>query len=122
VGERLLKEIRDRIGFMVEVGLGYLTFSPDQNALHGEYQRITLADHWFGFDGNPYVLDEPSIGLHARIPIATAIAPEVTRGRETVVVVEHDPDVIRTAMRSLTLARCRKMGRSVIFQGNWNLF
>ncbi len=100
VGERLLKEINDRIGFMVDVGLGYLTLSRQTRTLSsGEYQRITLARSLgSALTETLYVLDEPSIGLHARDTHRLLRSLQRLReGGNTVVVVEHDPDVIRAA-------------------------
>jgi excinuclease ABC subunit A len=122
VGERLLKEIRDRIGFMVEVGLGYLTLSRQTRTLSsGEYQRITLARSLgSALTETLYVLDEPSIGLHARDTHRLLRSLQRLReGGNTVVVVEHDPDVIRTADEIVDLGPgAGKWGGSVIFQGN----
>jgi excinuclease ABC subunit A len=122
VGERLLKEIRDRIGFMREVGLGYLTLSRQTRTLSsGEYQRITLARSLgSALTDTLYVLDEPSIGLHARDTHRLLRSLQRLReGGNTVVVVEHDLDVIRTADEIVDLGPgAGKWGGSVIFQGN----
>ncbi len=121
VGERLLKEINDRIGFMVDVGLGYLTLSRQTRTLSsGEYQRITLARSLgSALTETLYVLDEPSIGLHARDTHRLLQSLQRLReGGNTVVVVEHDPDVIRAADEVIDLGPgAGRLGGSVIFQG-----
>jgi excinuclease ABC subunit A len=121
VGERLLKEINDRIGFMVDVGLGYLTLSRQTRTLSaGEYQRITLARSLgSALTETLYVLDEPSIGLHARD--THRLLQSLRRLREggnTVVVVEHDPNVIQAADEVIDLGPgAGRRGGAVIFQG-----
>jgi excinuclease ABC subunit A len=121
VGERLLKEISDRIGFMVDVGLGYLTLSRQTRTLSsGEYQRITLARSLgSALTETLYVLDEPSIGLHARDTHRLLRSLKKLReGGNTVVVVEHDPDVIRAADEVIDLGPgAGRWGGSMVFQG-----
>ncbi len=121
VGERLLKEMNDRIGFMVEVGLGYLTLSRQTRTLSsGEYQRITLARSLgSALTDTLYVLDEPSIGLHARDTHRLLKSLQRLReGGNTVVVVEHDPDVIRAADEIIDLGPgAGRSGGAVVFQG-----
>jgi excinuclease ABC subunit A len=121
VGERLLKEINDRIGFMVDVGLGYLTLSRQTRTLSsGEYQRITLARSLgSALTETLYVLDEPSIGLHARDTHRLLQSLRKLReGGNTVVVVEHDPDVIRAADEVIDLGPgAGRWGGSMVFQG-----
>jgi excinuclease ABC subunit A len=121
VGERLLKEINDRIGFMVDVGLGYLTLSRQTRTLSsGEYQRITLARSLgSALTETLYVLDEPSIGLHARDTHRLLQSLRKLReGGNTVVVVEHDPDVIRAADEVIDLGPgAGRSGGSMVFQG-----
>jgi excinuclease ABC subunit A len=122
VGERLLKEINDRIGFMVDVGLGYLTLSRQTRTLSsGEYQRITLARSLgSALTETLYILDEPSIGLHARDTHRLLRSLRKLReGGNTVVVVEHDPDVIRAADEVIDLGPgAGRWGGSMVFQGN----
>ena len=122
VGERLLKEINDRIGFMADVGLGYLTLSRQTRTLSsGEYQRITLARSLgSALTETLYVLDEPSIGLHARDTHRLLRSLKRLReGGNTVVVVEHDPDVIRAADEIIDLGPgAGTWGGFVVFQGN----
>ena len=121
VGQRLLKEITDRIGFMVDVGLGYLTLSRQTRSLSsGEYQRITLARALgSALTETLYVLDEPSIGLHARDTHRLLRALQQLRtGGNTIVVVEHDPDMIRAADMIIDLGPgAGKQGGHVVFYG-----
>lgn len=97
---RILKEIRERLGFLLSVGLGYLTLSRSSGTLSGgESQRIRLASQiGSGLTGVLYVLDEPSIGLHQRDN--DRLLETLRRLRDldnTVIVVEHDEDTIRAA-------------------------
>ncbi len=121
VGERLLKEITDRIGFMIDVGLGYLTLSRQTRTLSsGEYQRITLARALgSALTETLYVLDEPSIGLHARdTHRLLRTLQELRKRRNTVVVVEHDPDMIRAADTIIDLGPgAGREGGHIVFQG-----
>jgi excinuclease ABC subunit A len=122
MGQRLLKEIADRIGFMVDVGLGYLTLSRQTRTLSsGEYQRITLARALgSALTETLYVLDEPSIGLHARDTHRLLQAlQELRKVGNTIVVVEHDPDMIRAADEIIDLGPgAGQRGGHVIFQGD----
>ena len=100
IGVRVLKEIRDRLKFLVDVGLEYLTLARGAGTLSGgESQRIRLASQiGSGLTGVLYVLDEPSIGLHQRDN--ARLLETLRRLRDlgnTVIVVEHDEDAIRTA-------------------------
>lgn len=100
IAARILKEIQERLGFLVTVGLGYLTLSRGSGTLSGgESQRIRLASQiGSGLMGVLYVLDEPSIGLHQRDN--DRLLSTLTRLRDlgnTVLVVEHDEDAIRKA-------------------------
>jgi len=100
IAEKILKEIQDRLGFLVSVGLEYLTLDRMSGTLSGgESQRIRLASQiGSGLTGVLYVLDEPSIGLHQRDN--TRLLETLTRLRDignTVIVVEHDEDAIRAA-------------------------
>ncbi len=100
IAEIVLKEIADRLGFLVSVGLEYLTLSRSASTLSGgESQRIRLASQiGAGLTGVLYVLDEPSIGLHQRDNRRLLDSLESLRDRgNTVVVVEHDEEAIRTA-------------------------
>jgi excinuclease ABC subunit A len=100
IAERLLKEIRARLGFLVDVGLDYLTLNRAAGTLAGgEAQRIRLASQiGSGLVGVLYVLDEPSIGLHQRDN--RRLIDTLLRLRDlgnTLIVVEHDEATIRTA-------------------------
>ncbi len=100
IAERILKEINERLGFLNNVGLEYLSLSRASGTLSGgESQRIRLASQiGSGLTGVLYVLDEPSIGLHQRDN--QRLLDTLKRLRDlgnTVVVVEHDEDAIRTA-------------------------
>ncbi|HOP22633.1 MAG TPA: excinuclease ABC subunit UvrA, partial [Gammaproteobacteria bacterium] len=100
IAEKILKEIKERLEFLVNVGLNYLTLSRNANSLSGgEAQRIRLASQiGAGLVGVMYVLDEPSIGLHQRDN--EKLLQTLTRLRDlgnTVIVVEHDEDAIATA-------------------------
>ena len=100
IASRILKEIRDRLTFLVDVGLDYLTLARGSGTLSGgESQRIRLASQiGSGLTGVLYVLDEPSIGLHQRDN--ARLLETLRRLRDlgnTVIVVEHDEDAILTA-------------------------
>ena len=100
IGERILKEINERLNFLTDVGLDYLTLNRASGTLSGgESQRIRLASQiGSGLMGVLYVLDEPSIGLHSRDN--ARLLETLKRLRDlgnTVVVVEHDEEAIRTA-------------------------
>jgi len=100
IGERVLKEIRERLNFLNDVGLDYLTLARNSGSLSGgESQRIRLASQiGSGLTGVLYVLDEPSIGLHQRDN--ARLLETLRRLRDignTVIVVEHDEDAILTA-------------------------
>lgn len=100
IGHRILKEINERLGFLVSVGLGYLHLSRASGTLSGgESQRIRLASQiGSGLTGVLYVLDEPSIGLHQRDN--DRLIGTLKRLKDlgnTVIVVEHDEDTIREA-------------------------
>ncbi|WP_206485252.1 excinuclease ABC subunit UvrA [Thalassotalea sp. G2M2-11] len=100
IAEKILKEINDRLGFLVNVGLNYLNLSRSADTLSGgEAQRIRLASQiGAGLVGVMYVLDEPSIGLHQRDNerlLKTLI--HLRDLGNTVIVVEHDEDAIRAA-------------------------
>ena len=100
VAERIVKEIADRLGFLLNVGLDYLSLDRSADTLSGgEAQRIRLASQiGSGLTGVMYVLDEPSIGLHQRDNdrLLTTLLQLRDLGN-TVIVVEHDEDAIRSA-------------------------
>jgi excinuclease ABC subunit A len=100
VAKRVLIEIQSRLGFLCDVGLGYLTLNRLSSTLSGgESQRINLATSiGSSLEGSLYVLDEPSIGLHSRD--TERLITVLKRLRDlgnTVVVVEHDEDIMKAA-------------------------
>ncbi len=121
IATRILREIRDRLHFLDDVGVGYLTLARSAATLSGgEGQRIRLATQiGSNLTGVLYVLDEPSIGLHQRDN--RALLSTLARLRDlgnTVVVVEHDEETIRTADYVVDLGPgAGEHGGGVIFQG-----
>ncbi len=121
IAVRVLKEIRDRLKFLVDVGLEYLTLARGAGTLSGgESQRIRLASQiGSGLTGVLYVLDEPSIGLHQRDN--ARLLETLRRLRDlgnTVIVVEHDEDAIRTADHVLDIGPGAGIhGGNIIAQG-----
>jgi len=100
IGREIFREIKGRLGFLQAVGLGYLTLNRGSATLSGgEAQRIRLAGHvGAGLQGVLYVLDEPSIGLHARDNERLLDILEKLRAQgNSLVVVEHDEETIRRA-------------------------
>lgn len=100
IAARILKEIKNRLGFLINVGLDYLTLSRSAETLSGgESQRIRLASQiGAGLTGVMYVLDEPSIGLHQRDNSKLLMTLKNLRNiGNTVIVVEHDEDTMRVA-------------------------
>ena len=100
IAEKILKEINDRLSFLLDVGLNYLTLDRSAESLSGgESQRIRLASQiGSGLVGVTYVLDEPSIGLHQRdnARLIKTLKNLKSLGN-TVIIVEHDEDAIRSA-------------------------
>ncbi len=124
VATRLLTEINSRIGFLCDVGLGYLTLDRLSSTLSGgESQRINLATSLgSSLVGSLYILDEPSIGLHPR---DTAKLVEVLRRLQmignTVVIVEHDADIMRAADYLIDVGRdAGRLGCNIVYQGPVN--
>jgi excinuclease ABC subunit A len=121
IAERLLREIQDRLRFLHDVGVGYLTLGRSAATLSGgEGQRIRLATQiGANLTGVLYVLDEPSIGLHQRDN--RRLLATLSRLRDlgnTVIVVEHDEETIRTADYVIDLGPgAGAHGGYVIFQG-----
>ena len=121
IAARVLKEIRERLKFLVDVGLEYLTLSRSSGTLSGgESQRIRLASQiGSGLTGVLYVLDEPSIGLHQRDN--ARLLETLKRLRDlgnTVIVVEHDEDAIRIADHVLDIGPGAGIhGGKIIAQG-----
>ncbi|HCD77411.1 MAG TPA: excinuclease ABC subunit A [Prevotella sp.] len=122
VGKRLLVEIKNRIGFLVEVGLGYLTLNRQSNTLSGgESQRINLTTSLgSSLVGSLYILDEPSIGLHSRDTFRLIkVLKELQQLGNTVIVVEHDEDVMRAADYLLDIGPdAGRLGGRVVYAGD----
>ncbi|RJE76824.1 excinuclease ABC subunit A [Pseudoalteromonas sp. MSK9-3] len=122
IAEKILKEIRDRLSFLINVGLNYLSLDRSADTLSGgEAQRIRLASQiGAGLVGVMYVLDEPSIGLHQRDN--DRLLSTLTHLRDlgnTVIVVEHDEDAIRAADHIIDIGPGAGVhGGYVIAQGN----
>lgn len=122
IADKILKELRDRFRFLVDVGLNYLTLNRSAETLSGgEAQRIRLASQiGAGLVGVMYILDEPSIGLHQRDN--ERLLKTLTHLRDignTVIVVEHDEDAIRQADHVIDIGPGAGVhGGQVIAQGN----
>jgi excinuclease ABC subunit A len=122
IAERIIKEIRERLRFLIDVGLDYLTLDRKADSLSGgEAQRIRLASQiGAGLVGVLYVLDEPSIGLHQRDN--ARLLGTLTRLRDlgnTVIVVEHDEEAIRAADRIIDIGPGAGVhGGEVVAQGS----
>lgn len=122
IASRLLTEIRSRLTFLKEVGLGYLTLDRMSNTLSGgESQRINLATSLgSSLVGSLYILDEPSIGLHSRDTHRLIDVLKKLRDiGNTVVVVEHDEEIMLAADDIVDIGpNAGRNGGDVIFQGN----
>src|SRR6056297_1131420 len=122
IASEILKEIRNRLKFLVNVGLGYLTLERSAGTLSGgEAQRIRLATQiGSGLVGVLYILDEPSIGLHQRDNKRLISTLEHIRELgNTVIVVEHDEETIKTADHIIDIGPgAGKHGGYVVAQGN----
>ena len=121
IAARLLAEIRSRLQFLSDVGLGYLTLDRLSNTLSGgESQRINLATSLgSSLVGSLYILDEPSIGLHSRDTLKLVKVLKKLRDLgNTVIVVEHDEDIIRQADRIVDIGpEAGRLGGRVVWQG-----
>ncbi|OFW16466.1 MAG: excinuclease ABC subunit A [Acidobacteria bacterium RIFCSPLOWO2_12_FULL_66_10] len=121
IAEKVLKEIRKRLGFLSDVGLDYLSLDRLSSTLSGgEAQRINLATSLgSALVGTLYVLDEPSIGLHSRDNLRLiAILRQLRDQGNTVLVVEHDADMIRVADHIVDLGLgAGEQGGRVVFSG-----
>ena len=124
IAEHILKEINDRLNFLLNVGLDYLTLSRESGTLSGgESQRIRLASQiGSGLTGVLYVLDEPSIGLHQKDNIKLINALKRLRDLgNTVIVVEHDTETMENADHIIDLGpEAGKNGGNVVVQGTFN--
>jgi excinuclease ABC subunit A len=121
ITKRVLPEITQRLGFLCDVGLGYLTLNRAANTLSGgESQRINLATSLgSSLVGSMYILDEPSIGLHPRD--TARLIKVLKRLRDlgnTVIVVEHEEDIMEAADEIIDIGPAAgKYGGEVVFQG-----
>lgn len=122
VSKRLLIEIENRLRFLQEVGLGYLTLNRLSNTLSGgESQRISLATTLgSSLVGSMYILDEPSIGLHPRdTKRLVGVLQSLKKLGNTVIVVEHEEEVMQAADQIIDLGpMAGTNGGELIFQGN----
>nr|WP_303418492.1 excinuclease ABC subunit UvrA [uncultured Muribaculum sp.] len=122
VSSRLLVEINNRIGFLCDVGLGYLTLDRLSSTLSGgESQRINLATSLgSSLVGSLYILDEPSIGLHSRDTMKLiGVLRKLQQLGNTVVVVEHDEEIMRAADYLIDVGpEAGRHGGEIIYQGD----
>lgn len=122
VASRLLNEIGNRLKFLQDVGLGYLTLNRLSNTLSGgESQRINLATSLgSSLVGSLYILDEPSIGLHSRdTDKLIKVLRQLQQLGNTVVVVEHDEEIIRAADYIIDIGpKAGRLGGQIVYQGN----
>ena len=122
IAKRLLTEIRNRLEFIVNVGLGYLTLNRQSSTLSGgESQRINLTTSLgSSLVGSLYILDEPSIGLHSRDTYRLIkVLKDLRDIGNTVVVVEHDEEILRAADYLIDIGPdAGRLGGEVVFQGN----
>ncbi len=124
VAKRLLTEINSRLQFLLDVGLGYLTLDRLSSTLSGgESQRINLASSLgSSLVGSLYILDEPSIGLHSRdTDLLIKVLRQLQELGNTVVVVEHDEEIIRAADYIIDIGpKAGRLGGEVVYQGDIN--
>ena len=119
--DRLRTELRNRVGYLLDVGLGYLTLGRESRSLSGgESQRINLATSLgSSLVGSMYILDEPSIGLHSRdTERLIGVLKQLRDLGNTVVVVEHDEDIIRAADYLIDIGPgAGRLGGEVVYAG-----
>lgn len=122
IGKRLLTEIRNRLQFLINVGLGYLTLNRMSNSLSGgESQRINLCTSLgSSLVGSLYILDEPSIGLHPRdTDQLIGVLKQLQQLGNTVVIVEHDEEIMRAADYLIDVGPdAGLLGGEIVFEGN----
>ena len=122
IGKRLLTEINSRLQFLLDVGLGYLTLNRLSNTLSGgESQRINLTTSLgSSLVGSLYILDEPSIGLHSRdTDRLIHVLKELQGLGNTVVVVEHDEEIMRAADHLIDVGPdAGRLGGEIVFDGS----
>ncbi|MDE6438324.1 MAG: excinuclease ABC subunit A, partial [Muribaculaceae bacterium] len=121
VGKRLLTEIRSRLGFLIDVGLEYLTLDRLSSTLSGgESQRINLATSLgSSLMGSLYILDEPSIGLHSRDTARLiGVLRKLQRLGNSVIVVEHDREIMEAADWIVDVGPLAgRLGGEIVYQG-----
>ena len=122
IASRLLLEIKNRLSYLNEVGLGYLTLNRQSATLSGgESQRINLATSLgSSLVGSMYILDEPSIGLHPKdTQRLISILKKLRDVGNTVIVVEHEEEMMRAADQIIDIGpKAGKFGGEIVFQGN----
>ncbi|MEL6539702.1 MAG: excinuclease ABC subunit A, partial [Bacteroidota bacterium] len=123
IAERVLVELRNRLSYLDQVGLSYLTLNRQAATLSGgEHQRIKLAASLGStLVGTMYILDEPTIGLHPRdTRRLTEILVQLKQLGNTVIVVEHEEEVMRAADQLIDIGpEAGSGGGKLVFQGNW---
>src|SRR5690606_37330225 len=123
VSKRILHEIRNRLRFLLDVGLGYLTLNRASNTLSGgESQRINLATSLgSSLVGSMYILDEPSIGLHSKdTERLIGVLKKLRYLGNTVIVVEHDEDIMKAADHIIDIGpEAGTRGGEVVFEGTY---
>ena len=121
--DRIMRELHNRVGYLLDVGLGYLTLSRLSNSLSGgESQRINLATSLgSSLVGSMYILDEPSIGLHSRdTEQLIGVLKRLRDLGNTVIVVEHDEEIIRSADYIIDIGpEAGRLGGEVVFEGDF---
>ena len=122
IARRLLTEIKSRLQFLLDVGLGYLTLNRTSNSLSGgESQRINLTTSiGSSLVGSLYILDEPSIGLHSRdTDQLIHVLKDLQSLGNTVIVVEHDEEIIRSADQLIDVGPdAGRLGGEIVYQGD----
>lgn len=122
IAKRLLAEIRSRLQFLLDVGLGYLTLNRLSNTLSGgESQRINLTTNLgSSLVGSAYILDEPSIGLHSRdTERLIKVLRELQQLQNTVIVVEHDEEIMRAADYLIDVGPdAGRLGGEIVYEGS----
>ena len=122
IAKRLLAEIKSRLQFLLDVGLGYLTLNRLSNTLSGgESQRINLTTNLgSSLVGSAYILDEPSIGLHSRdTERLIKVLRELQQLKNTVIVVEHDEEIMRAADYLIDVGPdAGRLGGEIVYEGS----
>lgn len=122
IAKRLLAEIKSRLQFLLDVGLGYLTLNRLSNTLSGgESQRINLTTNLgSSLVGSAYILDEPSIGLHSRdTERLIKVLRELQQLQNTVIVVEHDEEIMRAADYLIDVGpEAGRLGGEIVYEGS----